>query len=68
MDLFIAGRVALDDAADLITRFGDQAVSEAAALAKQSRNDGNLLSFCHWRQIERVIAALAHDRAEGTVH
>ena len=66
--LFISGRAALADAAELQTRFGDRAASEAAARADSSRDAGNVTRFCHWRQIERVIATLDSDRALGTVH
>jgi len=66
--LFIADRLALSDADDLITRFGEEAAIEAAARAERSRDDGNVQRFCHWRQIERVIAVLADDEASGTVH
>lgn len=65
---YIAGRAALDDAAELIARFGDDAGFEAAALADHSRDAGNVVRFCHWRQIERVIATLASDEVVGTVH
>jgi len=65
---FIHGRVALADAADLLERFGDDAGFEAAARAEQSRNNGNVLRFCHWRQIERVIATLASDEVRGSIH
>ena len=65
---FIHGRLALADATDLIERFGDDALLEAAALAERSRDDGNVMRFCHWRQIERVVAALSCDEAVGTVH
>lgn len=65
---FINGRLALDDASDLIERFGDYAPCEAAARAARSRNEGNVARFCHWRQIERVIAALTSNEAVGTVH
>lgn len=65
---FISGRVALADAADLIARFGDDAGFEAAARADLSRDDGNVVRFCHWRQIERLIATLAADEIRGTVH
>jgi hypothetical protein len=65
---FIHGRLALRDASDLIDRFGDDAGFEAAARAERSRDDGNLARFCHWRQIERVIATLSSDEAVGTVH
>ncbi|HVM21727.1 MAG TPA: hypothetical protein VM308_00300 [Sphingomicrobium sp.] len=66
--IFIHGRVALSDANDLIDRYGADALSEAAARAARSRETGNVLRFCHWRQIERVIATLSSDGIEGTVH
>ena len=65
---FIHGRVALTDASDLMERFGDDAGFEAAARAERSRDDGNVARFCHWRQIERVIATLSSDEIVGTVH
>jgi hypothetical protein len=65
---FIHGRPALADASDLIARFGDDAGFEAAARAERSRDDGNVLRFCHWRQIERVIATLSSDEVFGTVN
>jgi hypothetical protein len=69
MDLpFIHGRLALADATDLMERFGEDALLEAAALAERSRDDGNVARFCHWRHIERVIATLSSDEVQGTVH
>jgi hypothetical protein len=65
---FIHGRVALADATDLIERFGEEAAVEAAIRAERSRDDGNVLRFCHWRQIERVVAALNSEEPLGTVH
>jgi hypothetical protein len=65
---FINGRTAFDDASDLIDRFGVYAASEAAARAERSRDDGNVARFCHWRQIERVIATLTSDEPLGTIH
>jgi hypothetical protein len=65
---FIHGRLALADAADLIERYGDDAGFEAAARADRSRDDGNVARFCHWRQIERVIATLSCEEVRGTVH
>jgi hypothetical protein len=65
---FIHGRLALADATDLIERFGDHACNEAAMRAERSRDDGNVVRFCHWRHIERVIAALSSDEVRGTIH
>jgi hypothetical protein len=68
MTPFIHGRPALEDATDLIERYGEQAGLEAAARANRSRDEGNVARFCHWRQIERVISTLCCDEAVGTVH
>ena len=65
---FISGRPALADAADLIDRYGDDAGLEAAVRAERSRDAGNVLSFCHWRQIERVIVTLSSEEVRGSVH
>jgi len=66
--VYISGRAALDDAALLIDRFGGKAGAEAANRAEQSRCAGNVIRFCHWRQIERVIATLVSDEVRGTIH
>ena len=68
LPLYIHSRSSLDDAAELIERFGDHAGLEAAARAETCRNAGNVVRFCHWRQIERVIAALSCEEPLGRVH
>jgi hypothetical protein len=65
---FIHGRLALAEASDLIERYGEDAALEAAIRADRSRDDGNVARFCHWRQIERVIATLSSDEPLGTIH
>jgi hypothetical protein len=65
---FIPNRLALTDASELMERYGEQAGTEAAARAARSRGDGNVMRFCHWRQIERVIAALSSDEVTDSVH
>ena len=65
---FIAGRLTLAEASDLMDRFGDDAGLEAAARAERSRDEGNVVRFCHWRQIERVIATLSDEEVRGTIH
>jgi hypothetical protein len=66
--VFINGRLALADASELIERYGEEARLEAATRAERSRDDGNVVRFCHWRHIERVIATLSSDEAIGTIH
>ena len=65
---FISGRPALADAAELIERYGDDAGFEAAVRAEESRDAGNVLRFCYWRQIERVIVTLSSDEVRGSIH
>lgn len=66
--LFIAGRGSLADAQDLIREFGGGAALEAAIRAERSRGAENIVKFCHWRQVERLIAALIAEEASGTIH
>lgn len=63
-----ASRATIDEAAEMISRFGDDAGFEAAARADGYRDAGNVVRFCHWRQIERVIVVLASDEVDGTLH
>jgi hypothetical protein len=64
----VAGRQDFTEAADLIARFGDFAASEAASRARASRDLGNVVHFCRWRGIERMIEMLAQDTPAGAVH
>lgn len=65
---FIPDRAALADASELMQTYGQEAAAEAASRASRSRDEGNVVRFCHWRQIERVIASLSADDVLGTVH
>ena len=65
---FINDRSSLADAALLLETYGDDAGFEAAARAEKSRHQGNVLRFCHWRQIERVIVTLSEREVSGTIH
>ncbi len=65
---YLQGRAAYDAAVDLIDQFGDEAGFQAAARAEHSRNQGNALHFCHWRQIERLIVLLATNQSFGALH
>ena len=68
MVTYIASRDALNDACKLIDRFGADAALEAAVRAEGARDRGNVVRFCHWRQIERVIATLSTEDVLGTIH
>lgn len=52
----------------LIDKFGKAAGMEAADRAERSRNIGNHLNFCRWRQIERLIIMLSVETTLGTIH
>ena len=67
-ELFIAGRDSVADAQQLMREFGEEAALQAAVRAEKSRGAENILKFCHWRQVERLIDALAADEPQGTVH
>jgi hypothetical protein len=56
------------EAEALIDRFGKAAGLEAAERAEASRNIGNHLRYCRWRQIERLIILLSVDTTLGTIH
>ncbi len=65
---YIADAREAAEAADLIAAFGPAAATEAAARADRSRDLGNHINFCRWRQIERLIVILVAEQATGTVH
>jgi hypothetical protein len=56
------------EAEALIDQFGTAAGLEAADRAEHSRNVGNHLNFCRWRQIERLIIMLSVETTLGTIH
>lgn len=61
-------RASVADANELMRRFGDDAGYEAAALADGARDRGNVVHYCRWRAIERLIVLLAAREVQGTVH
>jgi hypothetical protein len=64
----VTDREALRQATELIDLFGEFAVSEAAIRADRSRSLGNVLHFCHWRQVERAIEMLSLADVTDTIH
>ncbi len=65
---FLGGRKSFDDAAELIELFGSAASREAASRADQSRDRGNHIHFCRWRQVERLIFLMSIEQPIGTIH
>ena len=65
---YVADRAMLAEATDLMARYGAEAPFEAAARADRSRDLGNVVHFCRWRQVERLVLWLAEDEPSGTVH
>ena len=68
MILHVADRITADSAAALIASFGEDAGREAAARADVSRDRGNVVLFCRWRQVERLIVTLSSHQVQGTIH
>jgi hypothetical protein len=58
----------VSEAQILMDQFGMAAGIEAAERAMKSRNVGNHLHYCRWRQIERLIIMLSIRTTFGTVH
>jgi hypothetical protein len=67
LPLYIDARDA-KEAQALIARFGAGAGLEAAERAEASRNIGNHLKYCRWRQIERLVILLSLQTTLGTIH
>ena len=59
---------AFTEAARLIERFGQYAGSEAALRADRSRDLGNLVHFCRWREVGRMIELMRDEAVSGPVH
>lgn len=65
---YIKDREAVFDAAELVSEYGSLAGKEAAARAKQSREKGNVVHFCRWRQIKRLVEWMDSDGVELKRH
>jgi len=65
---YLGDRKSYEDAAELIQLFGENAGYEAASRADRSRDLGNHIHFCRWRQIERLIVLMSVEEPVGTVH
>ncbi len=65
---YLADRNAVEDATALLAVHGPFAVVEASARANASRDRGNVIHFCRWRQVARLVMLLGGNEAVGTVH
>ncbi len=65
---FVADRASALDAARLLAELGEAAAAAAAARAEISRGLGNVVHFCRWRQIERLIDVMNDPESEQTRH
>ena len=65
--MYLSDARQVSDAAELIATFGESAGIEARLRAARSRELGNHIHFCRWRQTERLIGFMAVARAGGTI-
>jgi hypothetical protein len=56
------------DASALIERFGAYAACEAELRASRSRDLGNHIHFCRWREVGRMIELLQDEAVTGAVN
>jgi hypothetical protein len=68
LDQQIFAPAAFPEAAALIERFGAHAGSEASLRADRSRDLGNFVHFCRWREVARMIALIRDEAVTGPVH
>jgi hypothetical protein len=67
-EVYVVDRAAFMGATELIARYGAFAGEEASSRADRSRSLGNIVHFCHWRQIERAIEMLRGGAVTGSIH
>jgi hypothetical protein len=65
---FLCGRRAVVDATALAREFGADAALAASLRAQQSRARDNKVSFCHWREVERLVEWFGADGDAATRH
>jgi hypothetical protein len=66
MSSFFVDRAGADLAAEFMALFGKEASREAAGRARRFRDRGNVIGYCRWRQVERLISAL--EDGQGATH
>ncbi len=64
----VVARAEAELATEMIALFGSDAAPQAKARAERSRNLGNAVRFCTWRQTERLISLMSAEAVQGTIH
>jgi hypothetical protein len=67
-DVYLSDQAAFVEASQLLDVYGDLAVAEAAQRASRSRDLGNVVHFCRWREVIRMIDMLSDDQVDGALH
>lgn len=65
---FMSGRRLVEAAQELAAEFGEDAPLAATMRARESRARDNALSFCRWREVERLFDWLDQDQGSATAH
>ena len=65
---YISDRSHVIAAQELITLFGPMAQIEAVARANHSRTLGNVIHFCKWREVSRLIDIFTEEPEDVTRH
>ena len=65
---YVADREAALEAVRLVDNLGVGAGAAAARHANRSRDLGNVVHFCRWRQIERLVEVIAETQGTATRH
>ena len=67
-DVYLSDGRAFAEASDLLARYGELAVAEAAQRASRSRDLGNVIHFCRWREVIRMLDMLGDEQVDGAIH
>lgn len=67
-DVYLSEGAAFSQASELLDRYGELAAAEAAQRASRSRDLGNVIHFCRWREVIRMIDMLSDDQVDGAIH
>lgn len=64
----VHGRKVADAALALTREFGDDAAMAASLRAAHSRANDNPVTYCHWREVERLVGWWANADVRSTRH